>query len=96
LQAEGRFDEILPAEFDEIELVLGGDLWKVKKDGKYGMFYAHGQKSLDCLYDEIILNGWDGGYIVKKDGKYGVIGYDGSILYEIKFNSVEEIKKQSE
>lgn len=93
LQAEGRFDEILPAEFDEIELVLSGDLWKVKKDNKYGMFYSNGQKSLDCIYDEIILNGWDGGYIVKKDGKYGVIMYDGNIVHEIKYNSVDEMKK---
>jgi hypothetical protein len=93
LQGEGSFDEILPAEFDEIELVLGGDLWKVKKDGKYGMFYSHGQKSLDCIYDEIILNGWDGGYIVKKGGKYGVMGYDGNVMHEIKYNSVEEMKK---
>ena len=57
------------------------------------MFYLTGQKSLDCIYDEIILNGWDGGYIVKKDGKYGVMMYDGNVMHEIKYNSVEEIKK---
>ena len=95
LLEDGKFDEVLPAEFDKIESVLGGDFWKVQAGKKFGMYYQDGRKSLDCIYDEIKLNGWDGGYLVKKDNKWGVMGYEGNVIYEIKYNSVEDIKKES-
>lgn len=95
LHEDGKFDELLPPQFDKIESVLGGDLWRVQAGKKVGIYYYDGRKSLDCIYDEIKLNGWDGGYVVKKDGKYGVMGYEGNVIYEIKYNSVEDIKKQN-
>ncbi len=94
-------EEILSG-YDSIEAVNNqnskGQIWcekdvfKVSKNGKYGIINGKGKEILACDYEEIkALSGVEGCLVNKRDGKVGLCDLFGNTLVENQYKDIQAI-----
>lgn len=90
---------VVPIEFQKSPVSLNKDLFKVYKDGKWGILKKDGKMLFDYTYDEISVCGTDNSknpgecvkYIrVKKDGLFGFVSTEGKVFKECIYNTAED------
>ena len=99
LNAKGK--EIIK-DYDKIEAIANYDkdqvIWyednvfKVQKDGKYGLINYSGKKLLEAEYDNINpIYGIENSLIIEKDGKLGLCDDTGNIIIETKYKKIDKV-----
>lgn len=67
------------------------NVFKVQKDGKYGLIDIDGKEILDIKYDEIKpLKGLKNSILIKENGKYGLVNTSGATIINPEFNKIEK------
>ena len=65
------------------------DIFKVKKDGKYGLIDIDGKEVLSTGFDSIeALKGLENSIIVEKDGKYGLVNKSGATIVDAEYSKI--------
>lgn len=89
-------------DYDKIEAIANynenHEIWyeknvfRVEKDGKFGLVNYSGKKLLDCNYDSINpVNGLENSLIIEKDGKFGLCDDLGNIIADTNYKKIEKI-----
>ncbi|MBK7312007.1 MAG: WG repeat-containing protein [Sphingobacteriaceae bacterium] len=90
---------VVPIEFQKSPVSLNKDLFKVYKDGKWGILKKDGKMLFDYTYDEISVCGTDNSknpgecvkYIrVKRDGLFGFVTTDGKVFKDCIYNTADD------
>ena len=68
------------------QVFTSSNLFKSKKDGKYGFIDKDGKVIVDYIYDDATVQNSCGYVGVKKDGKWGSIDSQGKIIQEPTYN----------
>ena len=98
-------EEILSG-YDSIEAISNqnskGQIWcekdvfKVSKNGKYGVINSKGKEILACDYEEInALNGVEGYLVNKRDGKVGLCNLFGNVVIENQYKDIKAISEEN-
>lgn len=67
------------------------DVFKVQKNGKYGLIDIDGKQVLSIEYDNIeTLKGLENSIIVKKDGKLGLVNKSGATIINPEYSKIEK------
>ena len=74
------------------EIKTSNNLFKSKKDGKYGFVDKNGKVIVDYQYDDVTEQNSYGYAGIKKDGKWGSINSKGEIVQEPTYNLEEYLK----
>ena len=73
------------------------EIFKISKDGKYGVIDSKGKEIVSCDYESIeALKGVSNSLLTKKDGKYGIIDNTGTVIIENKYKSIEALSTRYE
>lgn len=68
------------------------NVFRVKKDGKFGLINYSGKKLLSCEYNNINpVNGIENSLIIEKDGKVGLCDDSGNIIIEPNYKRIDKI-----
>lgn len=89
-------------DYDKIEAIANYDadknIWyednvfRVQKDGKFGLINYSGKKLLECEYDSINpIYGIENSLVIEKDGKFGLSDDSGNIVLEPKYKQIDKI-----
>ena len=84
--------------YDEICVISddGQVTVRVRENGKYGMYYG-AKLVAPCKYDSIrIYESYGALFISSLNGRYGVLGYDGKIILDFVYDSIEEVNYPGE
>lgn len=87
--------EILPCEYDEIKPILGiKNIVLTVKDEKQGIVDNTGNIVVKNEYAQIttLTDKYENGFIIKADnGKYGVVGTNGKLVIEAKYDEIKNV-----
>lgn len=97
----GKGKEIIK-DYDKIEAIANYDknqnIWyeknvfKVQKDGKFGLINYSGKKLLDLEYNSINpVFGIENSLVIEKDGKFGLCDDSGNIVIDLNYKRIEKI-----
>ena len=65
------------------------DIFKVSKDGKYGLINIDGKEILSTQYDSIeTIKGIENSLLVSKDGKYGLVNDSGVVVINPEYKQI--------
>lgn len=89
-------------DYDKIEAIVNYDssqnLWyeknvfRVEKDGKFGLINYSGKKLLDPEYNSINpAQGIENSLLIEKDGKFGLCDDSGNIIIETNYSEIKKI-----
>ncbi|MCI8397622.1 MAG: WG repeat-containing protein [Clostridia bacterium] len=89
-------------DYDKIEVIANYDkdqkvwyeenVFRVQKDGKYGLVNYSGKKLLDCEYNSITpISGIENSLVIEKDSKFGLCDDAGNIIIEPNYKKIEKI-----
>lgn len=89
-------------DYDKIEAITNYDdekgIWyennvfRVMKNGKYGLINYAGKKLLECEYDSInTINGIENSLIIEKNGAFGLCDDSGNIIIEPNYKEIKKI-----
>ncbi|MCI8519038.1 MAG: WG repeat-containing protein [Clostridia bacterium] len=68
------------------------NVFKVEKDGKYGLINYSGKKLLNTEYSNINpIFGVENSLVIEKDGKYGLCDDSGNIVIDINYKRIERV-----
>ncbi len=82
--------ELVHCQYDEIKMSDAmGEVFEIKKNGKYGLCSLDGNEIIAPLYDKIFYLEGDYG-LVKLKGKYGVINKKGETVVPFTYSKEEE------
>jgi hypothetical protein len=79
-------------EKDITEIRTSNNLFKSKKDGKYGFVDKSGKVIVDYQYDDVTEQNSYGYAGIKKDGKWGVIDNKGNVVQEPTYDLEDYLK----
>jgi hypothetical protein len=89
---------VLPCRFDEVKFSedSSGDIFQVKKSGKYGIYSITGEEKIAPLYDKPIY--FEGDYaLVKFKGRFGAINSKGETVVPFVYKKeAEALNKMSD
>ena len=72
------------------------DIFKFKKDEKYGLIDIEGKEILKPEYEEIsVIKGLKNSILIKKDGKYGLVNTKGAIIINPEYKKIEKLDDDS-
>ena len=100
-------NEVLYKNYDKVELLYNKDennnLWyetnifKVQKDGKYGLINYDGEELLACTQDNIeVIPGTKSVYVTTTDNKKGVVDNLGHVIIDNKYEEITSLTNQYE
>lgn len=74
-------------------IIYENNMFKVQKEGKYGITDFSGKEILKCEYEKIeAIQGIENSFIIVKDGKYGLCDNSGNIIIDTKYSRIEKIE----
>lgn len=78
--------------YEEIDPSYGMNIFKVKKDGKYGLIKGNGKEIIPFVYENLSYTFHKFKFfdflIAKKDGAYGIINFAGEELTSFSYNDI--------
>ncbi len=87
------YDKVEPLENsdDSGNLWYEEDVFKIQKEGKYGLINIDGKEILTPEYEEIsTLKGLKNSIIIKKDGKVGLVNTSGAIIISPNYTDIQK------
>lgn len=94
-------NEEIYTEYDKVEVLdnydSNGNAWyetdifRVQKDGKYGLIDINGKEILSIQYENIeTLKGLENSILVQKDGLYGLVNKSGATIINTEFTKIKK------
>ena len=76
--------------YEDIDPLWGGEVFRVKKGGLYGIVGKEGEVVIPIAYQSIWYEKDDGVYVVEfKDDSWGIINEKGAVVSEISFDDID-------
>lgn len=89
-----RLEQVLPCEFDKIDIMGATGSFRVTQNSKAGLFTENGKEIIPVLYDSIgdfsLAQKLRGLYKVSLNNRYGIVNSDGKTIVPVVFTNVFE------
>jgi hypothetical protein len=81
--------EKLKQMYDDIYFDMGNGNFKVKKDGKFGLYDKNFKLVIPVEYDYIDFYNSNGNFKVKKDGKFGILDKNFKLVIPVEYDFID-------